>query len=117
EIYQTMYAEEKAYKSIHVSPWPIPNEKRIDEEAEKRGDLIMAVITAVRRGKAEKRIPLNARVKKLTIYAAENGMAKMIAEGREDIAGTCKVANVKIVPEKGEGEAVKPYDIRFVAEY
>ena len=117
EIYQTMYAEDKGYKSIHLALWPIPNEKRIDKKAEERGDSIIAVITAVRREKAEKRIPLNARVKKLTIYTAENAMAKMIAEGKEDIAGTCKVTNVEIIPEKGEGEEVKPYGIRFITEY
>jgi valyl-tRNA synthetase len=117
EIYQTMYVEEKGYKSIHLTLWPISNEKRIDKEAEERGDSIMAVITAVRREKAEKRIPLNAQVKKLTIYAAENRMAEMIAEGKEDIAGTCKVTNVEIIAEQGEGEEIKPYNIRFVAEY
>ncbi len=118
EIYQIMYAEDKNYKSIHLSPWPTPDKKRIDEEAEKCGDLIMAVITEVRREKAEKRVSLNTKIKKLTIYAGEKDTAEIITEGKEDISGTCKVANIKVLSEKGEGREIKPYtNIRFLAEY
>jgi valyl-tRNA synthetase len=117
EIYQTMYAEEKGYKSIHLCPWPTPDEKLMDEKAERRGELIMAVITEVRREKAERRLPLNTRIKRLTIYAGEKDAAKMIAEGKEDIGGTCKVANIEVSTEKGEGKEVKPHSIRFVTEY
>jgi len=117
EIYQTMYAEEKGFKSIHLCPWPTPDEKRIDEKSDRRGDLIMAVITEVRREKAERRLPLNTRIRRLTIYAGERDTAKMIAEGKEDIAGTCKVGNVEVSTEKGEGKEVEPHKIRFVTEY
>ena len=118
EIYQMMYAEEKGYRSIHLSAWPTLDEKRMDEEAEKHGDLIMAVITEVRREKAENRMPLNTQIKKLTIYAGGKDTAEIIMEGRRDISGTCKVADIEIVPEEGEGREIKPYsNIRFIAEY
>jgi len=118
EIYQIMYAKEKGYRSIHLSPWPTMDEKRVDEEAEKHGDLVMAVMTEVRREKAEKRMPLNTLIKKLTIYTGEKGTADIIMEGRQDISGTCKVANIEIIPEKGEGREIKPYNnVWFIAEY
>ena len=118
EIYQTMYADEKGYRSIHLSLWPVPDERRIDEEAEEHGDLIAALITEVRREKAERRVPLNTQIKKLTIYAGGKDTAEIIKEGREDIAGTCKVAEIEIMPEKGEGREITPYsNIWFVAEY
>ena len=118
EIYQIMYAEEKSRKSIHLSPWPTLNEKHVDEEAEKRGDLIMAVITEIRREKAEKHMPLNTQIKKLIIYAGGKDTAEIIMEGREDISGTCKVANIEVLPKKGEGREIKPYsDIQFLAKY
>jgi len=118
EIYQIMYAEDKSHKSIHLSPWPTPDEKLVDEEAEKRGDLIMAVITEIRREKAEKRMPLNTQIKKLIIYAGGKDTAEIIMEGREDISGTCKVANIEVLPKNGEGREIKPYsDIQFLAEY
>jgi len=78
----------------------------------------MAVITGVRREKAEKRMPLNTQIKKLTIYAGGKDTAEIITEGREDISGTCKVANIEVLPKKGEGREIKPYsDIHFFAEY
>ncbi|MDH5459922.1 MAG: valine--tRNA ligase, partial [Candidatus Bathyarchaeota archaeon] len=118
EIYQTMYAEDKGYKSIHLSPWPTPNEKLIDEEAERRGDVIMAVIIEVRREKAEKCMPLNTQIKKLTIYAGGKDTAETLMDGKEDIAGTCKATKIEVIAETGEGRDVKPYsNIRFIAEY
>jgi valyl-tRNA synthetase len=110
EIYQTMCAEEKGFSSIHVSSWPTTNKRLIDVEAEKQGDLIMAVITEVRREKAEKHLPLNVVVKTLTVYAGEKDTAKLIDEGKEDIAGTCKIANMQVLAKKGEGKEVRPFD-------
>jgi len=118
EIYQTMYAAEKGFKSVHLSPWPKTDKTLIDEEAEKRGDMIMAVITEVRREKSEKHLPLNRQIETLKIYAGDEETANMIEEGKEDIRGTCKVANIEILPESGDGKEVKPCtDVRFVAEY
>ncbi len=118
EIYQIVYAEDMGHKSIHLSPWPILNEKWIDEEAEESGELIMAVIAEVRREKAEMNMPLNTKIKKLTIYAEGEVTAEKIIGGREDITGTCKVADIEVVVGKGEGQEVEPYDdIHFVTEY
>jgi valyl-tRNA synthetase len=117
EIYQTFYAEEVGYTSINLSPWPKPDARLMDEETERKGDLIMALITEVRREKSEKHMPLNTQIKKLTIYAGKKDTADMIIQGREDISGTVKAPAIEILPEKGEGRVVKPYDIHFVAEY
>ncbi len=118
EIYQAMYADDKRYKSITISPWPVPEEKRIDERTEKSGDLIVAVINEIRREKSERHVSLNAQVKKLVVYAGTGESAKMLIDGKEDIAGTCKIADLQILARKGEGREVKPYNnIRIVAEY
>ncbi len=117
EIFQTMYVDEKSPKSIHVSSWPTADEKRIDEGVEKAGDLVMAIITEVRREKAEKHLPLNTKIAKLTIYVSDEATAETIIEGKEDIAGTCKVADIQVSVEKGKGREVKSYGIRFIAEY
>jgi valyl-tRNA synthetase len=117
EIFQTMYVDEKRPKSIHVSSWPTADEKRMDEGVEKAGDLVMAIITEVRREKAEKHLPLNTKIAKLTIYASDEAMAETIIEGKEDIAGTCKVADIQVSIEKGKGREIKSYGVRFIAEY
>ena len=118
EIYQAMYVKDKKHKSIHVSPWPVPEEEKIDDAAEKYGALIMAVISAVRREKAERRMPLNATIKKLTIYAGNKEGAYILNQAREDIEGTCKAEKIDILSEEGEGKEVLGYpNVRFVAQY
>jgi valyl-tRNA synthetase len=118
EIYQTIYADSKGYRSLQVAPWPEINKALMDEEAEKRGDLIMALITEVRREKAEKRMSLNAPIKKLMVYAGDKETAAIIAEGRGDIVGTCKVARLEVLEEKGSGREIAQFaNVRFVTEY
>jgi valyl-tRNA synthetase len=93
------------------------NRNRFDEEAEEQGDLLMAIITETRREKAEKHLPLNTKLKKMTIYAEKEETAKMIAQGREDIAGTCKIEEIAVLAGVGIGREVKPYDVRLATEY
>jgi valyl-tRNA synthetase len=117
EIFQTLYVDTENFRSIHVSPWPTTDEKLMDEEAEKQGDIVVAIIGEVRREKAERHLPLNSKITKLTIYAGEKTVAEMITLGQGDIAGACKAADISVLPEKGKGREVKPYDIHFSAEY
>jgi valyl-tRNA synthetase len=117
EIYCTLYAEEEKQGSIHRSAWPRVDKTRFYEEAEKSGDLIMAIITEVRREKAEKHLPLNTPIKRLTIYAGEESVREKIAESKEDVSGTCKVADLQIQSTKGEGREAKPFNISFVTDY
>jgi valyl-tRNA synthetase len=117
EIYQIMYADDKGSKSINLSPWPTPDEKLIDEEIEKHGDLIVAIINEIRREKSEKHMPLNAPIRKLKTYAGSKDFAKIIAEGKEDICGTCKIEDFEVVSKKGDGREVANYsDVHFVME-
>jgi valyl-tRNA synthetase len=118
EIYQTMYAEGMGLKSLQLAPWPKPNLEKIDEEAEKKGNLVMAVITEIRREKAEKRKPLNAPIKRVKIYAGKSEFARIISENKEDIVGTCKIAQLEILSAKGNGRQVQEIpEISFISEY
>jgi len=115
EIYQTMFAEDMKHKSIHLSPWPQVKKQEIDDEAIEKGDLLVAVIGEIRREKARKRIPLNAEIKELTVYAGFRENADVLNKGAEDISGTCKIKKIGILPHDGEGVKVEGYpDIRFV---
>jgi len=118
EIYQTMFADDKEHRSIHVSPWPQAEKEFIDEEAEKYGDLAMAVIEEIRRDKAERKLPLNAPIKQLTIYASTEKSAHVLKQAMEDIEGTCKTQKITVLNESGEGKGIQGYSgIRFAAEY
>ncbi|MEM3641628.1 MAG: valine--tRNA ligase, partial [Candidatus Bathyarchaeia archaeon] len=118
EIYQAIYADEKGYKSIQLSQWPTLDTKFLDEETEKHGDIVMAVITEIRREKAEKKMPLNSQIKRLKIHAGNGEFANILTVGKDEIIGTCKIVELEILPEKGEGREIQSYPtIRFNAEY
>ncbi|MEM2971391.1 MAG: valine--tRNA ligase [Candidatus Bathyarchaeia archaeon] len=118
EIYQIMYAGDVGVKSLQLTPWPEPDLKRIDEEAERKGDLVIAVITEIRREKAERRKPLNMEIAKVKIYAGNSENAEALSQSKNDIAGTCKILKLEILAEKGVGRTVKDYpEISFVSEY
>jgi valyl-tRNA synthetase len=118
EIYQIMYADDKKHRSIHLSPWPLPREEKVDEEIEKHGDLIMATIGEIRRDKAERKKPLNALITRLTIHAGSKKSARILNQAVEDIAGTCKAKKIKIMPEEGKGRKVQGHpDVQFSIEY
>jgi valyl-tRNA synthetase len=118
EIYQTMYADDLEHRSIHVSPWPKPVKKFIDEEAEKYGDLAVAVVEAIRRDKAEQRLSLNAPIKLLTIYAGTSKSAHVLKQALEDIEGTCKTQKITVLAKSGDGKEVQGYSgIKLAVEY
>ena len=113
-----MYGDYKGYKSLQLSPWPEFTQALADDQVEEHGDLIIAVIGEVRREKAEKRLPLNTQIKKLTVYAGDQKAAEIIKEGKVDIAGTCKVTRLEVLAEKGSGRTLSEYpEVTFTAEY
>ena len=118
EIYKTMYSSDKGFESLQTSPWPKTYYVKEDERAELRGDLVVALIAEIRREKAEKRMPLNTPIKKLTVYAGDYSAAEAITESQNDLIGACKVESINVLPEEGVGRDVVQYPhLQFVAEY
>lgn len=110
EIYQLMYAENKSFKSLQISPWPKLNEYLIDRKIEEAGDKVMALIEDVRRKKAEQQLPLNIPILSLEIYTGNQKNADIIASSKSDIAGTLKVVgDFNIIPETGCGKEVSQF--------
>ena len=115
EIYQTMFADAIGFKSIHESPWPQVKESEINDLVIKKGNLLLAVISGIRREKARKRIPLNMMIDELIISTGSEANAADLAKWSDDITGTCKIDKLKILPHKGEGVEVEGYpEIRFM---
>ncbi|MEM1660009.1 MAG: valine--tRNA ligase [Candidatus Bathyarchaeia archaeon] len=118
EIYQAIYSEHIGCKSIHLTNWPEVDMKKIDEVAEREGDLIIALIAEIRREKAERRKPLNAPIKVVKVYAGNSDYAYVIERNKEDIMATCKISELQIIPEKGGGQSVPQYDgLSFISIY
>lgn len=82
---------------------------RVDESAERVGDMIVAVIRDVRREKSRMGLPLNAELGRIRIYAGGASTKSALEEGIEDIAATVKASEVEVLPVKKEGVAVEGY--------
>ena len=119
EIYQTMYKDAIKSPSIHSTVWPSFDKSRISREAEEYGDLVMALISQIRREKSEKKMPLNTPIKLLTIFAEDQKNTLILNQAANDIAGTCKTEKIEIIAKKGkQGKPVEGYaDINYIAEY
>jgi len=118
EIYQHMYSDGKAYRSIQISQWPKFNAALVDETAERDGDLVTAIMSEIRRDKAEKKMPLNAPIKNLIIYAKDSVTAVAIGQGCVDIAATLKIEKIKVEAEVNtEGRQVAQTGVFINPEY
>jgi valyl-tRNA synthetase len=95
EIYNQMYAEDPS-DSIHLSQWPEQDVSLFDEDAERKGDLIVSVIRDVRREKNRRGIPLNTVLKELSISAPEEEL-KILKMGESDISETVKAEKTLII--------------------
>ena len=90
----------------------------VNEQAEKEGNIVLGLISEVRREKAEKRLSLNTPVKALTVYAGDQSVAEAINSELIDICGACKVENLKVLSSEGEGRALAQFPtVHFLAEY
>ena len=117
EIYQALFAEAKGFASLQLSSWPEFAEW-VDEAAEKRGDVIVALISNVRREKAERHVPLNTQIKKLIVCATNKETADAIKRGSNDIVGACKVEKFEVALGKGGGREVPDCpNMWFTSEY
>jgi valyl-tRNA synthetase len=118
EIYHIMYMDDKKSDSIHLSSWPALQEELVDEQIEKNGDLIVAVMGEIRRDKAEKQKPLNAPIQKLILYSEDRGNLEVLRQAEEDLIGTCKIKKIIFVAAKGDEREVEGYpSVSFGAAY
>jgi valyl-tRNA synthetase len=107
EIYQTLFKEDNKWKSLHISPWP--ETEKVNKAIIEKGELLVAVISEIRREKARNRMSLNAPINELTIYAGTKENAQTLSNSAEDIMGTCKIKKTNMLPIKGEGVPVQNY--------
>ncbi len=95
ELYQEMFKEHVGAKSVHLLDWPKYDEGKIDEEAEKLGELAREIVGVMRRYKNSHGLALNAKLKHVAIYATDS-YEKLKAIER-DIAGTMNIERLEII--------------------
>ncbi len=110
ELYQMKFAKEEKKKSVHISQWPEFNKSEVDEKAEKAGDLVVGIISAVRKYKSEKNMSLKQEIDKLTIETKD----KSIFNGfLDDLKATTRAKTIEFG--KGSIEVFKDLKIKVVS--
>jgi valyl-tRNA synthetase len=90
EIYQSFFKRFEKTESIHISKWPEPDTKLLNEDAEKLAEMAKDIVAAIRQYKMANKLPLNAPLAQVTIEEPE------IAPIADDLKGTLKIAEIKV---------------------
>lgn len=70
ELYQMYFVGHEKSKSVHNTSWPAA--PKLDEHAEKIGDAVVLILSAVRKKKSEKKLSMKAEVPILRIQTSLN---------------------------------------------
>ena len=97
EIYQ--YVSDTGI-SIHKTLWPDVNFELINDKAEETGKIGVELIGEIRRFKASKKMPLNAKIKTLNIYTPDSALIGQIENLDEDIKGTMRIESLGVMTGK-----------------
>lgn len=92
EAYHRFFRGER---SIHLQPWPEIEAEYIDDDVEEKAKVINDIIIKIRRYKAEKGLPLNYEIKRVTIYSSST-YNQLIERSSDTISGTLRIKELNI---------------------
>ena len=115
-IYEKMRMPEKK-ESLHQIGWPTPHPEHKNQAYEKEGDLLVAVISAIRRLKSEKGISMKTPIKKLGVYC-DHSDGQILEKNSSTITKTCNIESIVIGRLTGdlEGRSVEGYLVKIREE-
>ena len=118
-LYRELWYGRPEGGSIHSDAWPLPNEELIDEESEKKGSILVRVLSEIRRIKSEKRLSMKAPIKQLRVELEEDA-ASVLRNHVDAIRQIAVVEQVEIVTVKRIASETSPQreaDIKLSAEF
>jgi valyl-tRNA synthetase len=93
EIYGALYATD-ADPSIHTTTWPAADHRLEDGLAERAGEAIVAVATAVRRYKSEHNLPLGQELGTIYLAPREAEFASSLREAEADLLSITRASQI-----------------------
>ncbi len=96
EIYHSLFADERE-ASIHRSHWPQGDPKWHDEKASLVGDALLAIITATRRLKSQRRLSLATEIVRFQIVVQDPDLERELRKARGDLKGATRSTDVEFV--------------------
>jgi valyl-tRNA synthetase len=96
EIYQLVFKKDNKEASIHTTQWPNERKELEDDNAERTGDMLIEIATAVRRYKSEKKLPMGSKLEKIKISTAKDSYAEVLKACLVDIRSVTRAAQIEI---------------------
>ena len=87
-IYQALFAS--AGERVHLGPWPEPAKRWVDDQAERIGEELLAVATAVRRYKTARSLRLGSELAGLGLASDDLELQEVLREARADLTGVTR---------------------------
>ena len=113
-IYQGIFVDTSSSQasremSIHRSDWPIVDTRMDNPEAEKLGELLVAIATEVRRYKSDRNLPLGSELDRLQLATVDGALAEELCAARADLVSITRARQVDIIVNEAlspEGEKI-----------
>lgn len=96
KIYKLFFEAHEGESSVHLSSWPEFDESLIDADAEIAGDLVVEVISAVRKYKSDNKLSLKVDIDKVVIKCTKD-QEKLIEEAMGDLKVTTHAKEIIFV--------------------
>jgi valyl-tRNA synthetase len=96
EVYQGVFQATDGYESIHISGWPEANEALLDVEAERGGEILVEVATAVRRYKSERNLSLGAQLGRLYLATQDASLVALLRDAEADLISITRARQVRV---------------------
>lgn len=96
EIMHEFFGKYLKEESIHLEKWPEADEKNISGYYEKLGNTMNEIISALRKYKSQKSMPLNSELKHVSLFVKDAEIKKMTDECSKEIMNTMKVLNLEV---------------------
>jgi valyl-tRNA synthetase len=95
-IYQELFAAREGLISLHLSHWPQTDPAWQNSEAEKDGEILIEVATAVRRYKSEAGLSLNSQPGQLYLLTADLALTRMLNAARPDLLSVTRANSLTV---------------------
>lgn len=96
EIYQGLFATSEGSGSIHNTVWSSVDDTLVEDHAERAGNALVNIATAVRRYKSEHSLPMSAELQALHITLEDSLLERMLAEAEDDLRSVTRAHRVVI---------------------
>jgi valyl-tRNA synthetase len=118
-IYQELFAIWEGFSSIHLSAWAQPMERFESTQAEKDGELLVAVASAARRFKSEGNIGLGTELNLIQLAAVDAREATLLSSASADLLSVTRARRIEIVTDlSGNPQRIVPCEnIQMVIQY